>query len=151
MRASIDTANRDMDIQGIGDFVVTVQQVPILARVRDSDVTQRDLTLRHWRASGAETEVSKILRGNGQWYFYGWARSDTIAFEEWMIINLDILRRSTWIQDACRHATVNYDRTTSFIHIPRVGLEHIGAILVQQKKVWSGDVKILIDAIPRVH
>lgn len=131
----------------IGDFCVQVQNIDILSRVRDNDVRQRDLTLRSWRKGDIETEVLKILAGAGKWYFYGWRKPVTAEFTEWMIVDLDLLRAApSWVQDRMRYPTYNTDRTTAFIAIPRTGLEHIGAIRVQQKIGIDGEAKVLFDS-----
>ena len=129
----------------IGDYCVQVQNVDILSRVRDNDVRQRDLTLRSWRKNDVETEVSKILAGAGKWYFYGWRKPATVDFTEWMLVDLDILRETSWIQDRMRYPTHNTDYSTAFIAIPRSGLEHIGAIRVQQKLGVDDTARVLVD------
>jgi hypothetical protein len=140
-----DRATTAKDRACIGDFCVQVQNVDILSRVRDNDVRQRDLTLRSWRKNDIETEVSKIVGGAGKWYFYGWRKPSTVDFTEWMVVDLDILRATSWIQDRLRYPTRNTDNSTAFIAIPRAGLEHIGAIRVQQKMGVDGDARLLFD------
>jgi hypothetical protein len=49
-----------------------------------------NFTLRYARASGSETEVSKILAGWGTWLFYGHADAETL--DPWMIVDLRVLR-----------------------------------------------------------
>lgn len=129
----------------IGDYCVQIQNVDILSRVRDNDVRQRDLTLRSWRKGDIETETLKILAGAGKWYFYGWRKPATVEFTEWMLVDLDILRATSWIRDRMRYPTYNTDHSTAFITIPRAGLEHIGAIRVQQKLGVDDAAKILLD------
>lgn len=141
-----DRATTTSDRACIGDYCVRIQNIDILSRVRDNDVRQRDLTLRSWRKGDIETEVSKILAGSGKWYFYGWRKPTTDEFTEWMLIDLDILRATSWIQDRMRYPTYNTDHSTAFIAIPRAGLEHIGAIRVQQKCDIEGQAKILFDS-----
>lgn len=143
---SFDRATTAKDRACIGDFCVQVQNVDILSRVRDNDVRQRDLTLRSWRKNDIETEVSKILAGAGKWYFYGWRKPATVEFTEWMLVDLDILRATSWIQDRMHYPTYNTDHSAAFIAIPRAGLEHIGAIRVQQKLYFEGQAKIHFDS-----
>lgn len=46
-------------------------------------------TMRSKRDSGAETEVSKIVKGWGDWMFYGFAKADgSYEFDRWFLINL---------------------------------------------------------------
>jgi hypothetical protein len=127
----------------IGDLRIDVGSIHILSRVRECH--QRDLTLRSWRANNVDTEVKKILSGAGKWYFYGWAEPKKIAFEEWMLIDLDIVRKRETIQHYMHKTTFNTDDTTAFVVIPRSSLEGDGAIRVQQKRI-NGEVTMLKDS-----
>ena len=43
-------------------------------------------------ASGAETELSKIVNGKGDWLFYGHANAPQTAIESWYLIDLRAFR-----------------------------------------------------------
>ena len=52
-----------------------------------------DFTVRSQRDNGAETELSKMVNGFGDWFFYGHAASkDGIEISRWMIVDLSAWR-----------------------------------------------------------
>ncbi|MCL2476294.1 hypothetical protein [Candidatus Bathycorpusculum sp.] len=66
----------------------------ICCRVRRSDAWQyrHQFTLISRRVSGAETELSKIMRGYGDLYFYGIADSADVSIAHWIIGDIDAFR-----------------------------------------------------------
>jgi len=52
-----------------------------------------EFTLRSSRDSGAETELAKVLKGFGDWFFYGWESERPGIADPWALINLEVFRR----------------------------------------------------------
>lgn len=111
------------------DYRVRAESGDIACRIRRLTSTQslRDLTLRYRVPSGAKTEVAKIAEGFGRWYLYAWAYPDQIAFEDWMIVDLDILRRH-WDVVASRLPIPNKDGS-AFLAVSFESLCRIGAVV----------------------
>jgi len=129
--ATFAPAPRNKDIACIGDFMIAIDTADILCRIRAT--AHRDFTLRAWRRSKVDTEVQKIVEGAGRWYFYGWLERDGGAIAEWMIVDLNVLRTTDIIETKMQSTIANKDAETAFIAIPRALLEHIGAVVVQEK------------------
>jgi hypothetical protein len=121
-----EAADLEEDATQAADYKIQSQSGTIAARVRWDGRDERDLTIRSWRKSGAETELSKIKAGYARWYFYGWAVTGVI--KEWMIIDLDGLRASGLLDKYWRQYP-NKDNSTAFIAIPRTTLKKHGLIL----------------------
>ena len=49
-------------------------------------------TIRSAVPSGAQTELSKIVNGNGDWMFYGHSNASETALEAWWLIDLRAFR-----------------------------------------------------------
>lgn len=76
--------------------VLLVDNKSIAARVRRPGYLKyrHEFTIRSHRDSGAETELSKIYDGWGEWMFYAHAMSDNPddGFACWMLVNLNSFR-----------------------------------------------------------
>ncbi len=87
----------EMDMrQGADFFVFTAHDMRIAARVRRPGFADRypyEFTIRSKRDSGAETEMSKITKGWGDWFFYGHA-SIADKIEHWWLIDLASFRHA---------------------------------------------------------
>jgi len=113
---SIQIASYEQDVKKATDMLLTVSgNKSIAVRLRRANYAYRDLTLRCHRASGVETELSKIQRGSGDFYLYGW--TDHFAIAEWMFVDLDQLRSSGLLNREWK-VIQNIDGITSFIAIP---------------------------------
>ena len=67
----------------------------IAARVRRpgySNAYPHQFTIRSSVPSGAETELSKIVNGKGDWLFYGHANAAQTTIESWYLIDLNAFR-----------------------------------------------------------
>lgn len=78
-------------------IVLTARSVRIACRVRRHKYylsNPFDFTIRSSRDSGAETELSKILSGWGDYLIYGFSNQAETNLEAWRIIDLDCFRRT---------------------------------------------------------
>lgn len=137
----INTAIKDKDMKEATDFVINVSGGDIAVRLRKSGYPQRDLTIRHGPIiHGYEPETWKIANGFGRWYFYGWMDKNDII-SEYVIVDLDIVRRNKLINPYGGYDYKNKDGT-GFIVIPLYKLEKCGALLTntvkQQRPQLSG-------------
>lgn len=67
----------------------------VAARVRRPGYASRypyDFTLRSRVASGAMTELAKVVNGEGDWMFYGHASEDGRGIDLWWLIDLRAFR-----------------------------------------------------------
>ncbi|SDY75967.1 hypothetical protein [Citreimonas salinaria] len=67
----------------------------VAVRVRRPGYAQRypfDFTVRSSLPSGAETELSKIVNGHGDWMFYGHASASGDGIDAWWLIDLRAFR-----------------------------------------------------------
>lgn len=119
---SIEQASDYQDRHEATDYVLRCEA----GAVARPDWPHRDFTLRHSRPSGAKCETAKILEGWGRWYFYGWAKQSGRELAEWIVVDLDALRRTKLIEDA--PVTWNHDRSSSFKAIQLVKLAQYGCL-----------------------
>lgn len=91
----LEAASFDVDAKQATDLIVfTARDMRIAARVRRPGYADRypyEFTIRCKRDSGAETELSKIVNGWGDWLFYGHANV-TNWIERWWLIDLHAFR-----------------------------------------------------------
>lgn len=76
-------------------IVLTARDMRIAARIRRLGYADKfgcEFTIRAQRDSGAETELSKIVNGWGDWLFYGHAAETETSIERWMVIDLHAFR-----------------------------------------------------------
>lgn len=76
-------------------MVLVAHDMRIAARVRRYGFADRypwEFTIRARRDSGAETELSKIVNGWGDWLFYGHADEGEGYVDRWMIVDLHAFR-----------------------------------------------------------
>lgn len=109
---SVVRATPEQDQQMVADLVLPNGEF-VAVRTRDEYYFSRypnDVTFRSARASGAETEVSKLLRGLGCWWFYAFKAEEGIAFLQWTLIDL------TGVRSVLNHCVdiANIDGETSF-------------------------------------
>ncbi|WP_171180656.1 hypothetical protein [Ruegeria sp. HKCCD8929] len=75
--------------------MLDARDMRIAARVRRYGYAERyphQFTIRAKVPSGAETELSKIVNGNGDWLFYGHAGPDGQSLNSWQLIDLRAFR-----------------------------------------------------------
>ncbi|MEM9150514.1 MAG: hypothetical protein AAGB19_08680 [Cyanobacteria bacterium P01_F01_bin.3] len=76
-------------------MMLDAKDVRVAARVRRSGYADRyphEFTIRSSTASGAPTELHKIVNGHGDWMFYGHADSSGHGLSSWWILDLAAFR-----------------------------------------------------------
>lgn len=94
----IGNATAEDDMEKATDLVLVTDRVRIACRIRRWSVVAHakyggQFTVRSGRDSGARTELSKILEGWGDLFFYGWGDPQTKRLREWHLIDLAVFRR----------------------------------------------------------
>lgn len=92
----LQEAPLDLDMKEATDLLVLrARDMRIGCRMRRQGYADRypyEFTIRSHRDSGAETEMSKITEGWGDWLFYGHAGAAHGEIERWMIVDLHAYR-----------------------------------------------------------
>lgn len=76
-------------------MIFTARDLTISCRIRRPGFSERypnQFTIRAMRDTGAETEMSKVINGFGDWMFYGHADEDEVSIGRWMLIDLNAFR-----------------------------------------------------------
>jgi len=76
-------------------MVLKLDAVRIGCRVRRHKHLHRyggEFTIRAGRPSGAKTELTKIVEGWGQYFFYGFSNKKETCLEKWTLIDLNAFR-----------------------------------------------------------
>ena len=76
-------------------MMLDARDMRVAARVRRPGYSQRypfQFTIRSAVASGRQTELSKIVNGNGDWMFYGHSNADQSRLDAWWLIDLRAFR-----------------------------------------------------------
>jgi len=76
-------------------LMLDARDMRIAARVRRPGYATQyphQFTIRSRLPSGAQTELSKIVNGKGDWLFYGHANASQTAIESWYLIDLNAFR-----------------------------------------------------------
>jgi hypothetical protein len=124
---TIQLANVEQDMKQATDMIVTVTgEKTIAVRVRRPYHDFRDLTLRAYRSSGAETELAKIKQRYANLYLYGWSQAKLLP--EWMLVDLDKLR-ACGLLDRNLPVQMNEDKVTGFVYLSYRLLQHYGCIV----------------------
>lgn len=88
----------EIDCREAADLIVLRgRDMTIAARVRRVGYADRypfDFTIRSHRASGAKTELAKLLEGWGDWMFYGHASPMPKVINRWWLIDLHVWRET---------------------------------------------------------
>lgn len=91
----LEPASFELDAKQATDLMVfSARDMRVAARVRRPGYADRypyEFTIRCKRDSGAETELSKIVNGWGDWLFYGHADTSN-WISRWWLIDLDSFR-----------------------------------------------------------
>ncbi len=77
----------------------------------------KDITIRSWRKTGAETEFAKIKSGLGDYFFYGCANTSQDGFAAWVLLDLKKARDGGLFNQEWRQQ-MNPDGETGFRFIP---------------------------------
>lgn len=91
-------ADLKADIKQATDMTILIgRDMTLACRVRRPGFVERygyQFTIRCLRDSGAETELSKVVNGFGDWMFYGFAKSQNPVdgFDRWFLIDLHAWR-----------------------------------------------------------
>ena len=82
-------------LQATDLLMLDARDMRIAARVRRPGYASRyphQITIRSGVPSGAETELSKIVNGKGDWLFYGHSNANQTAVDRWYLIDLNAFR-----------------------------------------------------------
>jgi len=77
-------------------IVLRLKSVRIACRVRRYKYLAKygsQFTIRSERTSGTETELSKLLQGWGDYFFYGFSDLEETGFARWFFADLEVFRR----------------------------------------------------------
>jgi hypothetical protein len=130
----LTTSSFELDTQRATDLITfSAKNLMIACRLRRPGALERfgwDFTIRSKRSNGCTTELTKIVDGWGDWFFYAHVAFDTddkteMGFSRWFIINLnsfraqshrDLYRRVMGIPQKLRYdlGIGNVDNATSF-------------------------------------
>ncbi len=92
----LETAADPFDhFQATDLMMLDARDMRVAARVRRPGYAQRypyQFTIRSAVASGAQTELSKIVNGNGDWMFYGHSNAAETGLDAWWLIDLRAFR-----------------------------------------------------------
>jgi len=72
-------------------MILAARDLRIACRVRRPGYADRypyDFTVRCQIESGAETEMTKLVNGFGDWFFYGHAAEECLGIDRYMIVDL---------------------------------------------------------------
>ena len=92
----LQVADLELDTKEATDLLVfKARDMRIAARIRDAGKYKQrygnQFTIRLKRDNGATTELEKIQRGWGDWFFYGFGESD-LTIRQWFLIDLTVFR-----------------------------------------------------------
>ncbi|AXI48503.1 hypothetical protein C1J03_22400 [Sulfitobacter sp. SK012] len=76
-------------------MMLEARDMRVAARIRRPGYAQRNphqFTIRSAVASGRQTELSKIVNGNGDWMFYGHSNAAQTGLDAWWLIDLRAFR-----------------------------------------------------------
>jgi hypothetical protein len=92
----LQPSNLEQDCTEATDLIILhAHDMRIAARIRRhgyGDKYPFDITIRARRDSGVKTELSKIVDGWRDWFFYGHADLKDCAIERWWLVDLDAFR-----------------------------------------------------------
>ena len=94
-------------------MMLEARDMRIAARVRRPGYATRyphQFTLRSRLPSGAETELSKVVNGSGDWLFYGHSNAAETGLDAWSLIDLRAFRAGLIRQAANGHQIHSGDR-----------------------------------------
>lgn len=138
--AKIKIATPEDDKKRATDFAVEVDRGTVAVRLRRSNCTFRDLTIRSYRENGMKTELAKIKEGYAYRYFYAWTDEHHVI-KEWILVDLDRVR-DLGLLDTVGPSIPNTDNETHFIAISIRQLEESGCLLASQLEKKARQVNL---------
>lgn len=91
----LEPANFELDAKQATDLIVlNARDIRIAARVRRPGFATRfpyEFTIRSHVPSGYKTEITKVINGFGDWFFYGHADEET-KISRWFLVDLSAFR-----------------------------------------------------------
>lgn len=92
----LEVASPEEDMHHATDLVVlTMRSTPVACRVRSAQFFNKyagEFTIRSKTRTGRKTELTKILEGWGEWFFYGYSNPEETGFQTYTIIDLKVFR-----------------------------------------------------------
>lgn len=114
-----EDAERNTDL-----IVLRMEAVRIGCRIRRHQYLERyhdEFTIRAGRPSGAKTELTKIIEGWGDYFFYGFASEDGTRLAAWTLGDMRVFRRAYAVKLLNTHpgkapgvSKRNFDGSSSF-------------------------------------
>ena len=134
--AFVNTAGFEKDTKFSTDLILKTIQGDSAVRLRRSHIKFRDLTIRAKRDSGVKTELEKIKKGWGRWYFYGWV-SQQDKIEDWIFVDLNKLRKTNLLD----RSLIDNKDGTYFIAISKKELERENCLVLKQEHSVEYSIK----------
>lgn len=81
-------------------MVLKLDSIRIACRIRSNyylNIYPNDITIRSDRPTGIETELTKIINGWGDYFFYGFANETETQIKSWILISLNNFRQ--WLKE----------------------------------------------------
>ena len=108
--------DNELDRARCADVRIKTGGGDVSLRVR-RNIGYRDLTIRYSVPSGHATEIDKLRKGHGDWFFYFWT-NDKDEIADWWIIDITQMRRQGMLEsnwplrtnnDGSRFIVIDYD------------------------------------------
>lgn len=136
-----DDVNKGIDYV----FKIGNRELKLACRIyRVTNAEFDDVTLRAWRSSGVETEITKIQERHVDWYMFGWSDKTYSYLEDWILVDVKRLVDSKIHLN--RELVLNNDGRTAFIVIPTRELREIGCIIgygtfnLKKAELWRTNI-----------
>ncbi len=92
----LKVAPDDVDMRQATDLLMLdAKDMRVAVRIRRPGFRSRyphEFTIRSKVPSGAQTELSKVVNGHGDWMFYGHASEDGMGLDNWWLLDLRAFR-----------------------------------------------------------
>jgi len=128
---SIEVASKQDDLHHSTDLNIKVTGGCVAVRIRRSNKTFRDLTIRAYKG-GYKTEIDKLREGFADWYLYAWEGQNN-NFDDWILVDINILRRAGML-DQSRRVTMNTDGNSGFVAYSIQELIECGALIARMNQ-----------------
>lgn len=108
---SANIADDKKDTEQATDMIISVDGGDVAVRIRRAGYYKkyRDWTIRSFRESGQETELSKLRKGHARWYLYLWT-DDKEKIIDFIFIDLNRVREIGLLDKKRKHIS-NKDGT----------------------------------------
>lgn len=128
-------ASKEKDQKQATDYEIIPCGVSVQMRVRRTENTKRrDVTIRNFRSSGAETELSKIRRGFADVMVFAWFDANDLS--EYLIVDLAKMRK-TGLIDRPDGEKKNHDGKTGFAWWSWQTCQNFGCVIAGVKHPGS--------------